>query len=88
MTKRLIKKILYWLYIKSGLRKRDEDIYWRGKSYVYSLMARDARIEWTMKLRPELTWDQAKALVLTHDDMVEKFSKENTKAGMLKPDDV
>lgn len=60
----MIQKFLYWLYVKSGLRKRDEDNHWSGKSYVYHLMARDARIEWTMKMRPEWTREQAKERVL------------------------
>jgi hypothetical protein len=30
---RLIKRIKYWLYVKSGLKKRDEDHWWKGACY-------------------------------------------------------
>jgi hypothetical protein len=29
-VKRLSKRFQYWLYVKSGLKKRDEDNWWRG----------------------------------------------------------
>jgi hypothetical protein len=29
-AKRLLKRFQYWLYVKSGLKKRDEDNWWKG----------------------------------------------------------
>jgi hypothetical protein len=28
------KKFCYWLYVKSGLRKRDEDNWWKGACHI------------------------------------------------------
>jgi hypothetical protein len=33
LLKRIQFRIRYWLYVKSGLKKRDEDNWWRGACY-------------------------------------------------------
>jgi hypothetical protein len=57
------KKFCYWLYVKSGLRKRDEDNWWKGACHAHSVHSLHARIEWTRKMRPEWTWEQARERV-------------------------
>jgi hypothetical protein len=58
-----MKKFYYWLYDKSGLRKRDEDNWWKGACHAHSVHALHARIERTMQMRPEWIWEQARERV-------------------------
>jgi hypothetical protein len=59
----LWKKFKYWLYVKSGLRKRDEDNWWKGACHAHSVYGLHARIAWTIKMRPEWTWEEARERV-------------------------
>ena len=56
-------KFKYWLYVKSGLRKRDEDNWWKGACHAHSVHGLHARIEWTRKMRPEWAWEEARERV-------------------------
>jgi len=62
----MMQKFLYWLYVKSGMRKRDMDIYWFGKLAESHRGAMDARTLWTRKMLPEITLERARELA--HDE--------------------
>jgi hypothetical protein len=70
-VKRLLKRVQYWLYVKSGLRKRDEDNWWKGACHAHSVHGLHARIEWTRKMRPEWTWEEARERVRRSYDPAE-----------------
>jgi hypothetical protein len=58
----MMQKFLYWLYVKSGMRKRDMDIYWFGKLAESHRGAMDAHVLWIRKLLPEITLERAREL--------------------------
>ena len=60
-------EIKQWLYKVSGLRKRDGDWFWSGKSHELKRAANYAGTEWIIKLRPELSWDEARELRMKNE---------------------
>jgi len=65
----MMQKFLYWLYVKSGMRKRDMDIYWFGRLAESHRSAMDARTLWTLKMLPEIALERARKLA--HDQSSE-----------------
>ena len=65
-----MQKFLYWLYVKSGMRKRDMDIYWFGKLAESHRRVKYSKTLWTYNmLQPDITWERARELAL--DDRYE-----------------
>ena len=58
----MMQRFLHWLYVKSGMYKRDMDIFWLGKLADAHRGAIDARILWTLKMLPEITLERAREL--------------------------
>jgi len=65
----MMQKFLYWLYVKSGMRKRDMDIYWFGRLAESHRSAIDARVLWAREMLPEITLERARELA--HDELYE-----------------